>query len=110
MARARGGMARHAIEADSIEGIAAELEELGVVDRPDDEGLEVIEVLQRVHEGARIATEETDGRGRQQSTIAEHADLDDRYTGRQVGEMLDVLDTLGLVGREGRVYRVEGPP
>ena len=108
MAAALSRMARHAVEADSLEGIAAELEELGVVDRPDEEWREVIEVLRQVHEGARVATERTDGRGQQQGTIAEHAGLDDRYTAVQVGEMLDVLDTFGLVGRDGRVYRVEG--
>ncbi|PSQ38077.1 hypothetical protein BRD13_07770 [Halobacteriales archaeon SW_5_70_135] len=100
--------ARHAVEADSLEGIAAALEELGVIDRPDEEWREVTEVLWQVHESARVATECTDGRGRQQGTVAEHAGLDDRYTAAQVGETPDVLDTFGLVGRYGRVYRVEG--
>ncbi|PSQ60617.1 hypothetical protein BRD18_00535 [Halobacteriales archaeon SW_7_71_33] len=105
MAAALLRAARHAVEADSLEGIATELEEPGVVDRSDEEWREVIEVLRQVHDGARVATERTDGRGQQQGTVAEHAGLDDRYTAAQVGEMLDIF---GLVDRDGRVYRVEG--
>lgn len=100
-------MVKHSIEADSLDEIAAELESMGVVQQVDDEWMEIVEALQQAYEGARIATENTDGRGRQQGVIAELAGMDEEFAAWEVGRMLDLLDAFGLVEHDGRLYSVE---
>lgn len=100
-------MVRHAIEGDSLEEIADELERMGVIQRVDDEWLEVVEVLQRVYEATETATEETGGRGRQQGVISRYADLDGEYTTGDVGKLLDALEALGLVDHDQRLYSTD---
>jgi len=100
-------MTRHSIEGESLEEIAAELERLDVIRNVEDEWFEIVDVLQRAYEGTRVATERTDGRGRQQGVIAELSGLNEDFSEREVGKMLDLLDAFGLVEHDGRLYAVE---
>lgn len=100
-------MVTYSMQADSLEEIAEALEERGHSPRIDEEWQDVLDELQVTLEATATATRETDGRGRQQSFIAELAGFG-RQASEKTGSMLDLLVAHDMVERDDRRYRVTG--
>ena len=97
-------MVRFTVESDSLEEIGDELARHGIVPQLSEEWQSDVAVFQAVLDAVRESTELTDGRGNQQSKIAEIAGLDEDYQSQQVGTLLDALVVLGRVEKRERRY------
>jgi hypothetical protein len=98
-------MATFSVEGESLEEIGDALKDEGVVGPSDPRWDETNEVFAELVAAVEDATQRTNGRGNQQSKIAEYAGLHDRYSSEQVGDMLDVLSYFGHVEKVDRRYR-----
>lgn len=97
-------MVQFTLESDSLEEIGDELARHGIVSQLSEEWQADVAVLEAVLDAVRESTEMTDGRGNQQSKIAEIAGLDEEYQSQQVGTLLDALVVLGRVEKRERRY------
>lgn len=98
-------MATFTVEGESLDEIGNALKEEGVVGPSDPRWDDVNDVFAELVEAVEDATQRTNGRGNQQSKIAEYAGLHNRYSSEQVGDMLDVLSYFGHVEKVDRRYR-----
>jgi hypothetical protein len=99
-------MVEYTISGESLDEIAEDLAEIGVVERQALNWGEEIAVIETVLEGARESTRQTGGEGNQQGTIQELAGLEDEYDSNEIGTILDFLDVFGYVEHNGRRYHV----
>ncbi|TSD09799.1 hypothetical protein DP107_14185 [Haloglomus irregulare] len=98
-------MAKFTIEGESMDEIGNALKNEGVIGPNDPRFEETTDVFAELIEAVEDATQRTNGRGNQQSKIAEYAGLHNRYSSEQVGDMLDVLSYFGHVEKVDRRYR-----
>jgi hypothetical protein len=98
-------MATFSVEGESMEEIGDALKHEGIIGPSDPRFDEMNEDFAKLIEAVEDATQRTNGRGNQQSKIAEYAGLHNRYSSEQVGDMLDVLSYFGHVEKVDRRYR-----
>lgn len=99
-------MPTYTVEGDSLEDIADDLADLGLLGPAAGRWADMNATMERLLGGVREAHERTDGEGNQQSKIAEYAGLSDEYDSERIGEMLDVLSYFGYVEKVDRRYRL----
>jgi hypothetical protein len=98
-------MATFSVEGESLEEIGEALKQEGVVGPADPRWEEMTDDFAKLVDAVEDATQRTNGRGNQQSKIAEYAGLHEEYSSEQVGDMLDVLSYFGHVEKVDRRYR-----
>lgn len=104
---------RITVEAASVEGILAALD-LELVDEPADEDafehpdelVGVLDTVADIYRGVHVATEK-DSRGRSRKMVRQYAGREDLGSD-DVGHVLRVLESHGLVAQDGNRWRIPG--
>lgn len=100
-------MPKYTIQADDLESIGSDLQDLGVIGYGDSEWGPLLETLDRLLHGVAEAHDRSNGAGMSRAKVAEFASIQDEFDSDKIGTMLDLLAIFGFVDRDDRRYRLD---